>query len=478
MRLILMGPPGAGKGTQAKFVAEHFKIPAISTGDIFRANVSQRHRRSGVEAKRYMDAGEYVPDEVTNLMVRDRIDEPDAEPRLPARRLPAHARPGRGARRDDRVHRPPPRRRGRADRRRRRDRRSGCSSAPQVEGRADDTEDVIRRRQEVYAEQTAPLIEVYRDRGLLIEVDGMGEVDEVTAAHLRRPRRRPRELSAGARDGLPRPRRSRSRRRDQIASMRRGRPGRRPDPRAAARRRSAPGITTGELDAIAEDNIRVRGRRRRRSWATHRPSRPRSAPRSTTRSCTASRATGCCADGDVDLASTAARSSTAGTATPRSRCRSARSPPTLVALMRVTEESLWRGHRRGPPRRPGHRHLPRGREPRPRPGRLRHPRGLRRPRHRHRDAPAARTCPTSAGRAAAPKLVEGLALAVEPMVTLGGKETDLLDDDWTVVTADGAVAAHFEHTFTLTTERRLGADRARRRRGPARRARRRRFGGR
>ena len=72
-----MGPPGAGKGTQAKFVAEHFGIPAISTGDIFRANVSQG-TPLGVEAKRYMDAGEYVPDEVTNRMVRNRIDEPDA----------------------------------------------------------------------------------------------------------------------------------------------------------------------------------------------------------------------------------------------------------------------------------------------------------------------------------------------------------------------------------------------------------------
>ena len=79
MRLILMGPPGAGKGTQAKFVAEHFGIPAISTGDIFRANVS-KGTPLGVEAKRYMDAGDYVPDEVTNRMVRNRIDEPDAGP--------------------------------------------------------------------------------------------------------------------------------------------------------------------------------------------------------------------------------------------------------------------------------------------------------------------------------------------------------------------------------------------------------------
>ncbi len=73
-----MGPPGAGKGTQAKAVADHFGVPAISTGDIFRANVGQG-TPLGVEAKRYMDAGEYVPDEITNNMVRDRIAEPDAE---------------------------------------------------------------------------------------------------------------------------------------------------------------------------------------------------------------------------------------------------------------------------------------------------------------------------------------------------------------------------------------------------------------
>src|SRR3982751_2937515 len=79
MRMILMGPPGAGKGTQAKYVAGRFGIPAISTGDIFRANVSQG-TELWVEAKRYMHAGEYGPDEITNKMVRNRIDEPDAEP--------------------------------------------------------------------------------------------------------------------------------------------------------------------------------------------------------------------------------------------------------------------------------------------------------------------------------------------------------------------------------------------------------------
>src|SRR5918997_1355878 len=77
MRLVLVGPPGAGKGTQAEFIAAHLSVPKISTGDIFRANVSQG-TPLGIEAKRYMDAGEYVPDEVTNLMVRNRIDEADA----------------------------------------------------------------------------------------------------------------------------------------------------------------------------------------------------------------------------------------------------------------------------------------------------------------------------------------------------------------------------------------------------------------
>ena len=178
MRLILMGPPGAGKGTQAKFVADHFGIPAISTGDIFRANVSQG-TELGVEAKRYMDAGEYVPDEVTNRMVRNRIDEPDAVrgflldgyPRTLAQveeldgmiRFTGHKLDAvlvLTADDDEIVQR--------------------LLQRAELEGRADDTEDVIRRRQELYAEQTEPLIDVYRKRGILLEVDGMGDVDEVT----------------------------------------------------------------------------------------------------------------------------------------------------------------------------------------------------------------------------------------------------------------------------------------------------------
>lgn len=174
-----MGPPGAGKGTQARFVADHFGVPAISTGDIFRANVSQG-TPLGVEAKRYMDAGEYVPDEVTNRMVRNRIDENDAAPGFlldgyPRTLAQVTELDGMieftGHRLDavvvltvdseELVQR--------------------LLQRAVTDGRADDTEDVIRRRQEVYLEQTAPLIEVYRERGILVEVDGMGEVDDVTA---------------------------------------------------------------------------------------------------------------------------------------------------------------------------------------------------------------------------------------------------------------------------------------------------------
>ncbi|QNN51416.1 adenylate kinase [Nocardioides mesophilus] len=178
MRLILMGPPGAGKGTQAKVIAQRLGIPAISTGDIFRANVSEE-TPLGVEAKRYMDAGEYVPDEVTNAMVRDRIAQADAlegflldgYPRTLSQveeldsMLAEHGQSIDAAvvltvDQDEIVQR--------------------LTHRAEVEGRTDDTEDVIRHRQDVYVEQTAPLIEVYRDRGQLQEVDGMGAVDEVT----------------------------------------------------------------------------------------------------------------------------------------------------------------------------------------------------------------------------------------------------------------------------------------------------------
>ncbi len=173
-----MGPPGAGKGTQAKVIATHFGIPAVSTGDIFRANVAGK-TPLGVEAQRYMDAGEYVPDEVTNAMVRDRLGLEDAKPGFLLDGYPRtlaqveelddmlgdyavelDAVVALTADRDELVAR--------------------LLQRAHVEGRADDTEEVIRRRQEVYEEQTAPLIAVYRERGILVDVDGMGEIDGVT----------------------------------------------------------------------------------------------------------------------------------------------------------------------------------------------------------------------------------------------------------------------------------------------------------
>lgn len=178
MRLILMGPPGAGKGTQATHVADHFGIPAVSTGDIFRANVS-KGTELGIEAQKYMDSGEYVPDEVTNRMVRNRIDEDDARPGFLLDGYPrtvaqveeldgmiSHTGHTLDAAvvltvdSEEIV--------------------SRLLQRAKTEDRADDTEEVIRRRQEVYAEQTEPLIDVYRQRGILIEVDGMGEVQDVT----------------------------------------------------------------------------------------------------------------------------------------------------------------------------------------------------------------------------------------------------------------------------------------------------------
>lgn len=175
MRLLIMGPPGAGKGTQAVFIAKHFGIPHISTGDLFRSNLAQ-NTALGQEAKKFMDAGEYVPDSVTNGMVRDRLKEADAKvgflldgyPRTVAQVLELDGMlSGKNldkvivltADTDEVVKR--------------------LLNRAQEQGRADDTEEVIRRRLEVYGEQTAPLIELYATRGILVEVDGLGSVDEV-----------------------------------------------------------------------------------------------------------------------------------------------------------------------------------------------------------------------------------------------------------------------------------------------------------
>ena len=177
-RMVLLGPPGAGKGTQAARIGERLGIPAISTGDIFRAHVAGS-TELGRRARAYMDRGEYVPDSVTNAMVADRLAEDDAASGFLLDGYPRTAAQVDAL--DDMLSE-----RGEAldvvveitaDADAVVERLLGRAAE---QGRADDTEPVIRRRLEVYAEATAPLAAIYEDRGLLLRVDGMGGIDEVT----------------------------------------------------------------------------------------------------------------------------------------------------------------------------------------------------------------------------------------------------------------------------------------------------------
>ncbi len=177
-RFLLIGPPGAGKGTQASLLADAYGIPAISTGDIFRANV-KAETELGLLAKSFMDKGEYVPDSVTNDLVRDRLSHEDAQrgflldgyPRTRDQVLKLddilHASNQKldavvllTADTDELVKR--------------------LLNRAQEQNRADDTEEVIRHRQHLYLEQTQPLIEIYSSRDMVIEIDGLGQVSEVT----------------------------------------------------------------------------------------------------------------------------------------------------------------------------------------------------------------------------------------------------------------------------------------------------------
>jgi adenylate kinase len=178
MRLLIMGPPGAGKGTQAKRIAEHYGIPAISTGDIFRA-MKSADTPLARQVRAIMESGGYVSDEITNEIVNDRLAQPDCQsgflldgyPRtlqqvqtlddyLAETRRPLDGVISLLADTDEVVAR--------------------LLRRAEIDGRSDDNEETIRVRLQVYAEQTEPLLEVYRSSGLLVEVDGLGEVDEVS----------------------------------------------------------------------------------------------------------------------------------------------------------------------------------------------------------------------------------------------------------------------------------------------------------
>lgn len=177
MRLLIMGAPGAGKGTQASALAGRYGVPAISTGDIFRDHI-KRQTELGLKVKALIDAGEYVPDEVTEDIVAARLAEPDCADGFlldgfPRTMHQVHFLDAHLAAQDQGI-----------------DAVVSLMVDPEVlvdrlleratiEGRADDNEDTIRRRMEVYAGQTAPLLFHYEKQGVLVEVEGTGTVDDV-----------------------------------------------------------------------------------------------------------------------------------------------------------------------------------------------------------------------------------------------------------------------------------------------------------
>ena len=178
IRLLLIGPPGAGKGTQAAELAKYFGIPAISTGDIFRENV-RNETELGLKAKAYMDRGEYVPDSLTNELVRDRLNKPDAQVGF---LLDGYPRTIDQVEELDQILHDADKKldavvqlTADGDELLRR-----LSGRALEQGRSDDTPEVIKRRLSVYEEQTAPLIDVYVARGAVSMIDGLGDVEEVT----------------------------------------------------------------------------------------------------------------------------------------------------------------------------------------------------------------------------------------------------------------------------------------------------------
>ncbi|PLS29097.1 adenylate kinase [Bifidobacterium parmae] len=177
MRLLIMGPQGVGKGTQAALLAEHYGIPAISTGDIFRANIKGR-TELGLKVIEYTDKGELVPDELTNSIVKDRLAQDDAKngwildgyPRnasqvealdaiLAELGTPLDAVVALDADHDVLMQR--------------------IAKRAEEQGRTDDNPEAIAKRLATYAKETAPLLDTYKSRGQLVAIDGVGEIDEI-----------------------------------------------------------------------------------------------------------------------------------------------------------------------------------------------------------------------------------------------------------------------------------------------------------
>lgn len=178
MRILLIGPPGAGKGTQAVRIAEKLGVPHISTGEIFRRQIAAE-TELGKEAKSYIEAGHLVPNEVTNSMVAKRLAERDTEVGFLLDGYPRNLEQIKAL--DEML----------ASAGRPLERVVELTADIEVvvgrlltraveQGRVDDTEEVIRHRMEIYQDQTAPMTDVYEARGILVKVDGLGTIDEVT----------------------------------------------------------------------------------------------------------------------------------------------------------------------------------------------------------------------------------------------------------------------------------------------------------
>ena len=157
MRLLIMGPQGVGKGTQAALLAEHFNIPTISTGDIFRYNIKNK-TELGLEAMSYTDKGELVPDSLTNKIVKDRLAKEDCKNGWILDGYPRNA--AQVTARDVLLER--------------------MKKRAAEQGRADDTPEAIAKRLETYEKETAPLLDIYEARGLLVVVNGVGDIDEIS----------------------------------------------------------------------------------------------------------------------------------------------------------------------------------------------------------------------------------------------------------------------------------------------------------
>ncbi|MDD7384480.1 MAG: adenylate kinase [Actinomycetaceae bacterium] len=180
VRLIILGAPGAGKGTQGSLLAQRLNIPAISTGDIFRAHAKAQDELGKLAAS-YSDRGELVPDEVTNSMVEDRLAQPDCLNGFLLDGYPRNAGQVEALDAMLAAH----------------SHKLDCAltldvdketviarllERAKIEGRLDDTEDVIRHRMDVYEQSTAPLIDIYTQRGIIVHINGVGDIKDINDA--------------------------------------------------------------------------------------------------------------------------------------------------------------------------------------------------------------------------------------------------------------------------------------------------------